>query len=117
MRCLRIACVCIDLFKVVLKKARKFKKIASPSRKLSSVKEAKLVKKAKRVKRPTKKYTAAPTIGVVIRDNLGEFVSKKKAHGKADRGKGIKLLSDAALLEDAQLKKALEKSRKVTHKL
>ncbi|GJX43587.1 hypothetical protein Tco_0260263 [Tanacetum coccineum] len=75
------------------------------------------IKKSKRVKRPAKKSTNAPTIGVVIRDTLGVSVSKKKAPAKADRDKGIELLSDAALLEDAQLKKALKKSRQETHKL
>nr|GFB66040.1 hypothetical protein [Tanacetum cinerariifolium] len=42
---------------------------------------------------------------------------KKKAPAKVDRFKGIELLSDATLLEDAQLKKALMKSRKEAHKL
>nr|GEY31275.1 hypothetical protein [Tanacetum cinerariifolium] len=36
----------------------------------------------------------------------------KKAPTKADRGKGIELLSDDALLEDAQLKKTLRKSKR-----
>nr|GEZ62197.1 hypothetical protein [Tanacetum cinerariifolium] len=44
-------------------------------------------------------------------------VSKKKAPAKADRGKGIELLYDAALLKDAQLKKTLRKSKRETHKL
>ncbi|GJS18081.1 hypothetical protein Tco_0412553 [Tanacetum coccineum] len=73
--------------KVSLKKARKFKKIASPSRKLSPVKEAEPAKKGKRVKRPAKKSTTTPTAGVVIRDTPGESVSKKKAQAKAVRGK------------------------------
>ncbi|GJX38019.1 hypothetical protein Tco_0251322 [Tanacetum coccineum] len=103
--------------KVASKKAGKFKKIASPSRKLSPVKETEPIKKAKRVKRPAKKSTAAPTAGVVIRYTPGEFVSKKKAPAKVDRGKGIELLSVAAILEDAQLKKVLKKSRQETHKL
>nr|GEY32426.1 hypothetical protein [Tanacetum cinerariifolium] len=55
--------------------------------------------------------------GVVIKDTPDVSVSKKKAPTKADRGKGIELLSDVALLEDAQLKKALKKSRQETHKL
>ncbi|GJZ33243.1 hypothetical protein Tco_0578679 [Tanacetum coccineum] len=54
--------------KVPPRKARKYKKVASPSRKLSPVKEVEPVKKAKRVKRPAKKSTTAPTAGVVIRD-------------------------------------------------
>nr|GEY21541.1 hypothetical protein [Tanacetum cinerariifolium] len=62
-------------------------------------------------------YADNKEISVVIRDTLGMSVSKKKATLKADRGKGIELLSDAALLEDAQLKKVLEKSRQETYKL
>nr|GEY46365.1 putative ribonuclease H-like domain-containing protein [Tanacetum cinerariifolium] len=103
--------------KVALNIARKFKKIASPLRNLSPVKEAEPVKKAKRVKRPVKKSTNTPTAGVVIRETPRESVSKKKAPAKVDRGKGIELLLDATLLKDAQLKKALEKSRQETHKL
>ncbi|GKC48276.1 hypothetical protein Tco_1065998 [Tanacetum coccineum] len=99
------------------RKARKYKKYASPSRKLSPVKEAEHVKKAKRVKRPTKKSTTAPTTGVVIRDTPGVSVSKKKAPTKGDKGKGMKLLSDATLLEAAQVKVALQKSKKDSHML
>nr|GEU42481.1 hypothetical protein [Tanacetum cinerariifolium] len=76
-----------------------------------------LAKKSKRVKRPAKKPTIAPTANVTIRDTLGVSVSKKKAPTKVDRGKGIELLSDAALLEAAQLKKALKKNKLETHKL
>nr|GEW91494.1 hypothetical protein [Tanacetum cinerariifolium] len=100
-----------------LKKIRKFKKPASPklTTVLASHKEP--TKKSKRVKRPAKKCTNAPTIGVVIKDTPGVFVLKKKAPTKVDRGKGIELLSDAALLKDDQLKKALMKNRQETHKL
>ncbi|GKF47236.1 hypothetical protein Tco_0137038, partial [Tanacetum coccineum] len=89
--------------KVPPRKARKYKKVASPSRKLSLVKEAKPVKKAKRVKRPAKKSATTPTVGVVIKDTPGVSISKKKAPAKGDRVKGIELLSDAALLEAAQV--------------
>ncbi|GJU26923.1 hypothetical protein Tco_1165544 [Tanacetum coccineum] len=54
--------------KVPPRKARKYKKVASPPRKLYPVKEVEPVKKAKRVKRPVKKSTTAPTTGVVIRN-------------------------------------------------
>ncbi|GJY42363.1 hypothetical protein Tco_0429633 [Tanacetum coccineum] len=57
-------------------------------------------------KNPSRKKSA----GVVIRDTPGVSVSKKKAQAKVDRGKGIDLLSDVALLEAAQLKKVLKKS-------
>nr|GEY46629.1 hypothetical protein [Tanacetum cinerariifolium] len=73
----------------------KFKKPASPKLKtvLNSPKE------------PTQK------------DTSGKSESKKKEPAKTDRGKGIKLLFDAALLEDAQLKETLRKSKQETHKL
>ncbi|GKB11611.1 hypothetical protein Tco_0845534 [Tanacetum coccineum] len=75
--------------KVPHRKARKYKKVALPSRKLSHVKEAELVKKTKRVKRHAKKSTTAPTTGVAIRDTPGVFVSKKKAPAKADRNEAM----------------------------
>ncbi|GJY48556.1 hypothetical protein Tco_0438512, partial [Tanacetum coccineum] len=50
------------------KKARKFKKIASPSKKLSLVLEEEAPKKPKRAKKPAKKSTTVPTAGVVIKD-------------------------------------------------
>nr|GEU57591.1 putative nuclease HARBI1 [Tanacetum cinerariifolium] len=103
--------------KVPPKKERKFKKPASPKLNivLASPKEPAL--KGKRVKRATKKATTAPTTSVVIRDTHDKSVLKKKAPAKIGRGKGIELLSDAALLEEAQIKKALRKSRRETHKL
>nr|GEV01889.1 hypothetical protein [Tanacetum cinerariifolium] len=47
--------------KVPPKKARNYKKVALPLRKLSPVKEAEPVKKGKRVKRHVKKSTTRPT--------------------------------------------------------
>ncbi|GJU57158.1 hypothetical protein Tco_1234924 [Tanacetum coccineum] len=64
-----------------------------------------------------KKFVVVPTTGVVIRDTSGMSVSKKKAPAKADRGKGTELLFDVALLEAAQLKKAIKKSKQDTHRL
>ncbi|GJS12548.1 copia protein [Tanacetum coccineum] len=87
--------------KATPKKARKFKKIASPSKKLSPVLEEELAKKPKRAKKPAKKSTTVPTIDVVIRDTPGVSVLKKKAPTKVDRGKGMDLLSEATLLEAA----------------
>ncbi|GJT87630.1 hypothetical protein Tco_1069347, partial [Tanacetum coccineum] len=103
--------------KATPKKARKFKKVASPSKKLSPVLEEEPAKKPKRAKKPAKKSTTVPTAGVVIRDTHGESVSKKKTPTKGDRGKGMDLLSEAALLKAAQLKKTLKKSKLETHKL
>nr|GEV96303.1 hypothetical protein [Tanacetum cinerariifolium] len=99
------------------RKARKYKKVASPSRKLSPVKEVEPVKKAKRVKRPAKKSTTVPTTCVVLRDTPGVSVSKKKAPAKADKSKGIEILSDVALSEAAQLKGHKEKQERLSHLL
>ncbi|GKD19810.1 hypothetical protein Tco_1208968 [Tanacetum coccineum] len=71
------------------KKARKFKKPASPklTTVLASPKEP--TKKSKRVKRPSKKFTNTPTAGVVIKDTPGLSSSKNIAPSKTDKGKGI----------------------------
>nr|GEV97124.1 hypothetical protein [Tanacetum cinerariifolium] len=103
--------------KVPPKKARKFKKPASLKLTTVPTLPKEPTEKSNRVKRPTKKSTTVLIAGVVIRDTFGVSVSIKKASAKADRGKGIELLSDAALLEDTQLKKALKKSKRETHKL
>ncbi|GJX89188.1 hypothetical protein Tco_0341202 [Tanacetum coccineum] len=103
--------------KVTLKKARKFKKVASPSRKLSPFLDEELAEKPKRAKKPAKKSTTVPTVGVVIRDTPSKSVPKKKTPAKVIRGRGMDLLSDVALLEATQLKKALKKSKLETHKL
>ncbi|GJT30317.1 hypothetical protein Tco_0910592 [Tanacetum coccineum] len=90
--------------KATPKKARKFKKIASPSKKHTLVLEDKLAKKPKRAKHhePAKKST--PT---------KEDDSSKKPSRKHPSS-GIELLSDVALLEEAQLKKALNRSKRET---
>ncbi|GJY08709.1 copia protein [Tanacetum coccineum] len=75
--------------KVPPKKARKFKKPASPKLKTVHVSP----------KEPTQN------------DTPDKSVSKNKAPAKIGRGKGIELLSDAALLEEAQMKKALKKMK------
>ncbi|GKD24020.1 hypothetical protein Tco_1225723 [Tanacetum coccineum] len=82
--------------KVPPKKARKFKKLASPKLKTVPASPKEPTQKGKRVKRPAKKATTTRITGVVIRDTPGKSVSKKKAPAKTDRGKGIELLSDAS---------------------
>ncbi|GKC87123.1 hypothetical protein Tco_1250394, partial [Tanacetum coccineum] len=89
--------------KVPPKNARKYKKVASPSRKLPPVLEKELAKKPKKAKKPVKKSTTMPIAGVVIRDTPGVLVSKKKSPSNGDRGKGMDLLFDATLLEAAQV--------------
>ncbi|GKD58779.1 hypothetical protein Tco_1296288 [Tanacetum coccineum] len=88
--------------KVPPKKARKYKKVASPSKKLSPVLEKEPAEKPKIAKKHAKKSTNVPTAGVVIKDTPGVPISKKKAHSKGDRCKDMELLSDAALLGVAQ---------------
>ncbi|GJX84589.1 hypothetical protein Tco_0335363 [Tanacetum coccineum] len=71
------------------------------------------------VEEPTEKPVKKPTArrqstGVQIRDTPGVSVSKKKASAKAERSKGIELLSKAASLEEAQLKNAIKRSKQET---
>ncbi|GJR23510.1 hypothetical protein Tco_0972037 [Tanacetum coccineum] len=103
--------------KATPKKARKFKKFALPSRKLSPILEEEPAVKPKRAKKPAKKPTTVPAASVVIKDTPSDLVPKKKTPAKVERGKGMDLLSDVALLEDAQLKKTLKKITLETHKL
>ncbi|GJZ03725.1 hypothetical protein Tco_0537000 [Tanacetum coccineum] len=92
------------------KKAWKFKKPVSPSKKKT------LVAIEKPAEKPAKKLaTRRQSARVQICDTPGVFVSKKKAPAKTERSKRIKLLSDAALLEEAQLKKAIKRSKRETH--
>nr|GFA12076.1 hypothetical protein [Tanacetum cinerariifolium] len=88
--------------KATPKKARKYTKVASPSRILSLVLEEEPALKPKKAKKSSKNSTIVPTTSVVIRDTPGVSVSKKKAPAKVDRGKGMDILSDASLLEAAQ---------------
>ncbi|GJW13064.1 hypothetical protein Tco_0017197 [Tanacetum coccineum] len=78
---------------VTPKKARKFKKPAFPSKKNA------LVDVEEPAEKPFKKPKEKP----------------KKAPAKAERSKGIELLSNATLLEEAQLKKAIKRSKQETH--
>nr|GEZ41454.1 hypothetical protein [Tanacetum cinerariifolium] len=103
--------------KATAKKARKFKKVAPPLKKLALVLEEEPAQKPKRAKKPAKKSTIVPKVGVVIRDTPGVSVLKEKAPTKVDGGKCIYLLSKATSLEPAQLKKTLKKSKQETHKL
>nr|GFD10513.1 hypothetical protein [Tanacetum cinerariifolium] len=60
------------------KKARKFKKVASPSRKLSLILEEEPAEKPKRAKKLDKKSTTMPTAGITIRDTPSESVPRSK---------------------------------------
>nr|GEV21773.1 hypothetical protein [Tanacetum cinerariifolium] len=84
------------------KKVWKFKKPASPllTTILVSLKEP--TKNSKRVKRSAKKSSKALVGGVFIRETLEIPLSKKEEKVDVARGKGIELLSEVALTEEAQ---------------
>ncbi|GJR58394.1 hypothetical protein Tco_1500556 [Tanacetum coccineum] len=88
--------------KATPKKARKFKKVASSSRKLSPVLEEEPAEKPKRAKKPTKKSTTMPTAGVAIKDTPSESMLKKKTPAKVDRGKGDRVGSLPKVLDEQE---------------
>ncbi|GKC95406.1 hypothetical protein Tco_1160848 [Tanacetum coccineum] len=98
------------------KKAQKFKKPASPKLTTIPVSTEEPTGKSKRVKRPAKKSTKAPERGVVIRETPEMPLSKKKEKVDVTRGKGIELLSQVALKEDAHFEEVRRKSTRDFHK-
>ncbi|GJY61530.1 hypothetical protein Tco_0462187 [Tanacetum coccineum] len=88
------------------KKARKFKKPASPKQKTISVSPKEPTEKSAKAKKDipsTKKPATKPK------------PTKKKAPIKADRGKGLNVLSEVALSKEAQLKEVTKRSKKDFH--
>ncbi|GJW64741.1 hypothetical protein Tco_0116625 [Tanacetum coccineum] len=83
------------------KKAQKFKKSASPKLTTIPVSTEEPTGKSKRHKRSTKKSSNVPTEGVVIRDTPEMSLSKKKEKMTIKKRKGIDLLSELALIEEA----------------
>ncbi|GKE79875.1 hypothetical protein Tco_1549875, partial [Tanacetum coccineum] len=89
----------------------------SPSKKKTLVTTKELVRKPAKKPKPAKKDIPSnkpsrkQSTGVQIKDTPGVSVSKKKAPTTTDRSKGIDLLSEAALLEEARVKKVLKRSR------
>ncbi|GJS62604.1 hypothetical protein Tco_0657388 [Tanacetum coccineum] len=77
-----------------------------------------LVQKGKRVKRAAKKSLTTPAASIVIREPTVENQSKRKEKEKVDvtHRKGIELLSDVALTEEAQMKEVCKKSLRDFHK-
>ncbi|GJU55890.1 hypothetical protein Tco_1229604 [Tanacetum coccineum] len=76
------------------------------------------VKKGKRLKTPAKKFASKPARGIVISEPPVETMSKRKEKEKVDvtHGKGIELLSDVALTEEAMLKEVRKKSLRDFHR-
>ncbi|GJY34376.1 retrovirus-related pol polyprotein from transposon TNT 1-94 [Tanacetum coccineum] len=72
------------------KKERKFKKHTSPKLTTIPVSPEEPTRKSKRVKSPAKKFTNAPTTGVVIRDTHVISLSKKKEKYKEVRKKSLR---------------------------
>ncbi|GJT89532.1 hypothetical protein Tco_1078377 [Tanacetum coccineum] len=98
------------------KKAPKFKKPSSPKLTIVPVSTEEPTGKSKRVMRPTKKSTQALARGVFIRETPEIPLSKKKENVDVTRGKGIELLSQVALNEDAQFEEVRRKSMRDFHK-
>ncbi|GJX74062.1 hypothetical protein Tco_0312657 [Tanacetum coccineum] len=73
-------------------------------------------RKLKRVKRPAKKSSDAPTACVVIRETHVKSLSKKKEKMTVEKRKGIDLLSEVALTEEAQYEEVRKKSLRDFHK-
>ncbi|GKD32100.1 hypothetical protein Tco_1242878 [Tanacetum coccineum] len=91
------------------KKAQKFKKSASPKLTTIPVSTEEPTGKSKRLKRSTKKSSNVPTEGVVIRDTPEMSLSKKKEKMTVEKRKGNNLLSELALIEEAQFKEVRKK--------
>ncbi|GKB36946.1 hypothetical protein Tco_0881888 [Tanacetum coccineum] len=98
------------------KKARKFKKHASPQLSTVPVSLEEPTKKSKRLKRHAKKSTKAPAGGVVIKETPEMPLSKKKEKMTVEKRNGIDLLSEVALTEEAQYEEARKKSLRDFHK-
>nr|GEW92448.1 retrovirus-related Pol polyprotein from transposon TNT 1-94 [Tanacetum cinerariifolium] len=98
------------------KKARKFKKPASPKLTTVPVLTEAPTGKLNRVKRPAKKSTETPKRGVVIIETLEMPLSKKKEKMTIEKRKGIDLLSEVALTKEAQFEEVQKKSMRDFHK-
>ncbi|GJV89798.1 hypothetical protein Tco_1533736 [Tanacetum coccineum] len=88
------------------KKARKWKKPASLSKKQTLLITEEPAKKPAARKQPT---------NIQIKDTPGVSVSKKKAPAKGERNKGINFLFEAALLEETHMKKAIKRIKWETY--
>ncbi|GJW41436.1 hypothetical protein Tco_0067281 [Tanacetum coccineum] len=98
------------------KKALKFKKPTSPKLSIVLVSSEEPTRKSKRIKRPAKKSSNAPTTSVVIRDTSVMSSSKRKEKVTVEKCKGIELLSEVALTEEAQFEEVCKMSMRDFHK-
>ncbi|GKB27778.1 hypothetical protein Tco_0867179 [Tanacetum coccineum] len=89
----------------------KFKNPASPKLTNVPVSLEEPTRKSKRVKRPAKKSTNALTVGFIIIDTPMMSLYKKKEKVTIEKCKGIDLLSEVALTEEAQYKEVRKKRR------
>ncbi|GJT38991.1 hypothetical protein Tco_0938856 [Tanacetum coccineum] len=99
-----------------LKKARKFKKPASPKISTLPASPKEPTRKSKRVKRHAKKSSDAPIACVVIRETPVKSLSKKKEKMIFEKRKGIDLISEVALTKEAQYEEVRKKSLRDLHK-
>ncbi|GKD25497.1 hypothetical protein Tco_1231711 [Tanacetum coccineum] len=99
------------------KKARKFKKPASFKLTTVLVSPKEPTRKLKRFKTPANKSTNVPTARVVIRDTPVMSLTKKKENMTVKKCKGIDVLSEVELTEEAQYEEAFKKSLREFHKI
>nr|GEY45008.1 hypothetical protein [Tanacetum cinerariifolium] len=98
------------------KKARKFKKRASSKLSTILVSPEEPTRKSKKVMRPAKNSTNAPTAGVAIRETPMMSLSKKKEKVTIEKQKGIDFLSEVALAKEDQYEEIQNKSLRDFHK-
>nr|GEV02079.1 hypothetical protein [Tanacetum cinerariifolium] len=104
------------LEKLRLSRAQIFKKPAFPKLTIVPVSTETPMGKSKRVKRPTKKSTETPIRGVVISETLKMPLTNKKEKVDVTHAKGIELLSQVALIKDAQFEEVRKKSMRDFYK-
>ncbi|GKE22871.1 hypothetical protein Tco_1434383 [Tanacetum coccineum] len=98
------------------KKAQNIKKPTSPQLTTVSVSPEEPTRKSKRVKRPAKKSSDAPTTGIIISEAPVKSLSKKKEKMTVEKRKGIYFLSEVALTEEVQYEEVRKKSLRDFHK-
>nr|GEX24386.1 hypothetical protein [Tanacetum cinerariifolium] len=91
-------------------------KPASPKLTTVLVSTETLTRKSKREKTHAKKSAETPARGVVIRETLEMPLTKKKEKVDVTHGKGIELLSQVALTEDAHFEELINKRMRDFHK-
>nr|GEV26730.1 reverse transcriptase domain-containing protein [Tanacetum cinerariifolium] len=105
------------LGKFLLRKQGSSRNLLLPNSRLSLLLLKNLLKRVNELIELPKRLLLRPITSVVIRDTPDKSVSKNKAPAKIGRGRGIELISNAALLKETVMKNALMKIKSQTHNL